>query len=207
MFIAAGVASSPVFAASVEVQALMADAALLKIDGQQHMLRNGQRSPEGVLLVSADPRHALVEIDGKRTSLTLSQRIAGSFAESDQTEVRIERNARQQYLTSAEINGRRTMVAVDTGANVVAISGDEARSMGIDYKKIGVPSQVTTASGVHSAYRVQLDKVVVGGIAINFVQATIIDGSFPETVLLGMTYLQHVGMREDNGVMYLRQKY
>lgn len=194
-------------AARVEVQALMADSALLRIDGQQHMLHSGQRSPEGVLLISADPRRAVVEIDGHRTELSLSQRIAGTFAETESTEVRIERNERHQYLTTAEINGRRTLVAVDTGANTVALSGEQARALGIDYHKLGTPSRVSTAGGVRAAYALQLDKITVGGIAISYVPAMVIEGDYPEVVLLGMTYLQHVGLREDNGIMYLRQKY
>lgn len=198
---------SPLHAAArVEVQALMADAALLRINEQQHLLRSGQRSPEGVLLVSADPRRAVVEVDGRRSELTLSQRIAGSFAATDQAEVRIERNAQRQYLTTIEINGRRTVALVDTGATMMAISGTQARALGIDYRQ-GTPGRVSTAGGIRAAYGVQLDKVSVGGIAISFVPATVIEGDYPETALLGMTYLQHVGMREDNGVMYLRQKY
>lgn len=193
-------------AARVEVQALMADAALLRINEQQHLLRSGQRSPEGVLLVSADPRRAVVEIDGRRTELTLSQRIAGSFTATDQAEVRIERNAHRQYLTTIEINGRRTVALLDTGATSMAVSGAQARALGIDYRS-GTPGQVSTAGGVFPAYRVQFEKVSVGGIAVSFVPATVIEGDYPEVVLLGMTYLQHVGMREDNGVMYLRQKY
>lgn len=198
---------SPVRAAvRVEVQALMADAALLRINAEQRLLRSGQRSPEGVLLVSADPRRAVVEIDGRRSELTLSQRIAGNFAATDQAEVRIERNARRQYVTTIEINGRRTLALLDTGANTMAVSGAQARALGIDYHT-GTPGQVSTAGGVHPAYGVQLEKVSVGGIAVSFVPATVIEGDYPDMVLLGMTYLQHVGMREDNGVIYLRQKY
>lgn len=202
-----GLQSLALAAPQVEVQALMADSALLRIGSKQHLLRSGQRSPEGVLLISADPRRAVVEIDGRRSELSLSQRIAGSFVETDQAEVRIQRNAARQYLTTAEINGRRVLVAVDTGANTVAMSGAQAAALGIDYRRQGTPMRVSTASGVSNAYAVQLEKIAVGGISVSFVPATVVEGSYPEMVLLGMTYLQHVEMREDNGAMYLRQKY
>lgn len=179
---------------------------MLRIDGQQRLLRSGQRSPEGILLISADARRALVEMDGKRRELTLSQRIAGNFAETEPTEIQITRNNNHQYLTNGEINGRRLLMLIDTGANSVALSAAQARDLGIDYRR-GTPSQVSTAGGVKPAWSITLDKVSIGGIAVNYVPAVVIEGDFPQTALLGITYLKHVGLREDNGIMYLRQKY
>ena len=190
----------------IEVQALMQEAAILRIDGQQRLLRSGQRSPEGILLVSADPRRASIEVDGKRRELTLSQRIAGTFEETAPTEIQITRNNNHQYLTNGEINGRRLLMLIDTGANSVALSAAQARDLGIDYRH-GTPSRVSTAGGIKPAWGVTLDKVSIGGIAVNYVPAVVIEGDFPQTALLGITYLKHVGLREDNGIMYLRQKY
>lgn len=180
-------------------------AALLRIGDQQRMLRKGQRSPEGVLLVSADT-HAVIEIDGQRKEVKLSRRIGGNFAASDTSEARIERNAQAQYLTTASINGRLTKVIVDTGANTVALSGTQAASLGIDYHR-GTPTQVATASGVATAYAIQLDNVAVGSIAVPYVPAVVIEGAFPPVTLLGMTFLQRVGMREENGALFLKQKF
>lgn len=193
-------------AGTIEVQALMSGAALLRIDGKQHMLRSGQRSPEGVLLVSADPHHAVVEVDGRRRDLGLSRRISGTFTTPDTTEVRIDRNARAQYMTTASINGHLTTVMVDTGANTVALSGAQAAALGIDYH-LGTPTHVATASGVAAAYAIQLDNVTVGGISVAYVPATVVEGNYPAVTLLGMTFLQRVGMREENGALYLKQKF
>lgn len=201
------IAVMPAFAiGAIEVQALMSDAALLRIGDQQRMLRNGQRSPEGVLLVSANTQRAIIEVEGRRTELKLSQRISGSFSAVDTSEVRVDRNADAQYLTTASINGRRTTVLVDTGATSVAMSGRHAAALGIAYHR-GTPTQVGTASGVANAYSIQLDSVAVGGISVPFVHAVVIEGDFPHFILLGMTFLQRVGMREDNGALYLKQKF
>lgn len=200
-------AAMAVSVSHVEVQALMKDAAMLRIDQSQHMLHVGERSPEGVRLVAASPREAVIEVEGQRRTLTLSNRIASNFEEPTQTEVQIARNQYQQYLTSAEINGRRVLVQVDTGANSVAMNGNEARNLGIDYQRKGTPTMVGTASGVAQGYAVVLDKVTVGGISASFVEATVIEGNFPMHVLLGTTFLQHVGMREEGGIMYLKQKF
>lgn len=201
------VAGGALAAGRVEVQALMQDAAILRIDGRQHLLRSGQRSPEGVLLVRADPHRALIETDGRRLELSLSRRIAGAFEETDRTEIEIARNHQRQYLTNGEINGRRLLMMVDTGASTVALSGAQARSLGIDYRGRGTPTRVHTAGGIRDAWAIVLDKVSVGGISVPFVAASVIEGDDPQIALLGVTYLQHVGLREENGVMYLRQKY
>lgn len=191
---------------AIEVQALMSDAALLRIGDKQRMLRNGQRSPEGVLLVGANTQRAIIEIEGQRKELKLSQRISGNFSATDMKEVRIDRNAHSQYLTTASINGRMTTVIVDTGANMVALSGKQATALGINYH-VGKPTQVGTASGVANAYAVQLDSVAVGEISVAFVPTVVIEGDFPPFILLGMSFLQRVGMREENGALYLKQKF
>ncbi len=81
----------------------------------------------------------------------LSQRVGTNFEETQEQVVTIPRNAMMQYQTNATINGRSVLVMVDTGANMVAISSEQARAMNIDYSA-GTPAQVETASGLTSAY-------------------------------------------------------
>ena len=121
-------------------------------------------------------------------------------------EVKVTRNSRNRYITYASINGRRITVLVDTGATIVAMSSVDAGKLGINYRR-GVRSKVVTASGVASAYSLVLDTVALGNITVSGVQASVIEGEFPDTVLLGMSYLSEVDMQEKNGVMTLRRKY
>jgi aspartyl protease family protein len=196
--------SSPGWA-DVEVKGLFKGAALISVDGQQKLLKVGQ-AWQGVTLLEANSRQAVAEIDGERVTLTVSSRIHTNFEDPDSRIVRIRRNAQQQYITSADINGRRTTVLVDTGANIVAMNMTDANQLGVD-----LPDQpngrVATASGVVAGYTVFLDSVDVGGIKIRNVQASVLDGGFPEKILLGMSYLRHVKMEEDNGVLLLTGKY
>ncbi len=67
----------------------------------------------------------------------------------------------------------------------------------------GIPSRVETASGLVPARVVNLRFVDVGGIRVDNVQATVVEGSYPSTVLLGMSYLKHVDIKENNGVLSL----
>ncbi len=193
-------------AVDIQAKALLKGAAMLEIDGQRRMLRVGQNSPEGVTLISATPRQAVIELDGQRSTLGLSTRISSHYTKPELRQIAIPRDQRNQYITNATINGRRLQVLVDTGANVVAISGRQASQLGIDYQS-GTPSRVITASGEALAYRVVLDSVSVGGIKVSRVQASVVEGSYPEMVLLGMSFLQHVEMKEQSGSLILQAKF
>jgi aspartyl protease family protein len=192
-------------AAEIEVLGLFKGAALLKLDGERKLLKVGQVWRD-VTLIEANSREALADVGGRRVRLTVSKRISSNYTVPESRQVLIRKNDHRQYITTAEINGRRTAVLVDTGANIVAMNSDTARAIGVSYEA-GVPSRVATASGVVDAWTVTLDSVDVGGIRINHVQASVLQGAFPEVVLLGMSYLQHVELQERDGILSLTSKY
>lgn len=185
----------------IEVEALFTDAAVLRIDGQRKMLRVGQ-SFRGVTLVAAYSKTATLEFDGEPMVLGLSRRIGTNYEAASERVVRIQRDAMLQYQTTVVINGHSMQALVDTGANVVALNSIQARAIGIDYRA-GIPARVETASGSVEAWVVTLGSVSVGGIRVDNVQASVVEGEFPGTVLLGMTFLKHVKLQEGNGVLSL----
>ncbi len=193
----AGWAASP----RVEVEALFTNAAVLMIDGERKMLKAGQ-SYRGVTLVTAVSSKATVEVDGQTRELGVSRHIGTRYENSEPRVVSIPRDARMQYQTTAIINGRSVPVLVDTGANVVALNSAQAGTLGVDYSA-GSPARVETASGMVNAWYVTLQSVDVGGIRVDNVEATVVEGDFPSTILLGMTYLRHVKMEETDGVLSL----
>lgn len=191
----------------VEVLGLFKNAALLKINGQQVLLKAGKQGPNKVTLISSTPKQVVLDINGHRQTLGLSQRISGQYSEVDEKqEVAIPQNAARQYITYATLNGRRQQVLIDTGANSVAMNSQHAKQLGVDYQA-GEATHVGTASGVAEAYRVKLRSVSVGGIQASGVEAVVIEGRFPHMILLGMTYLQHVDLREQNGTLFLQAKF
>jgi aspartyl protease family protein len=187
--------------AGLQVQALLPNTAVVKIDGRQYTLRAGD-TEAGVKLISADSRQAIFEIDGTRHALGVSQHIGSHFSAPEKREVTIRRDDRLQYLTKANLNGVSMDVLVDTGANLVAMSTEHAVRIGIDYEA-GVESAVETAGGLNDAWLIKLRSVEVGGIKVENVEATVIDGDYPTIVLLGMSYLRHVEMRESGGILSL----
>ena len=195
-------AVGPAFAApAIQVEGLMTNAAILQVDGERKMLRVGDTF-KGVTLVAAYARTATLEVGGETIVLGLSSRIGSTYEPAPAQVVTIQRDAMLQYHTIATINGRQLGALVDTGANVVAMSSAHATTLGLDYRA-GTPAIVETASGQISAWIITLPSVSVGGIRVANVQASVVEGNFPATVLLGMTFLRHVKIQEDSGVLSL----
>lgn len=193
--------------ANVRAEGLFKNGAVLKIDGKRRLLKVGQTSPEGVRLLAANPQRAQVEINGKRHSLRLSKTISSDFSAPVKRRVAVNKSRNNSYQTSGTINGQTVNLLIDTGATSVAMNSKMAKRLGIDYLLHGRQGSVRTASGVTRAYYITLKTVAVGGIAVNNVAAAVIEGSFPHEILLGMSYLSHVTMEEQRGVLSLQQKY
>lgn len=191
----------------VLVLGLFRDKVVLLIDGKRRVLSIGERSPEGVTLVSANSSRALLEIQGHRSIYKLGSRISTSFAKAESKQITIYRNPKGSYTTVGSINGFPVNLLVDTGASAIAMSGQEARRLGISYRLEGSRTRVQTASGTALAYGVRLATVTIGDIQQRNVRAFIIEGEAPRTVLLGMSYLDRFNIINKGQVMRLEQKY
>ena len=200
--------STQVFSSpQVRVEGLFKGAAVLNINGEQVMLKNGKSHSSGVKLVKANSRQAIVEMDGKQHTMGLHMAIGGTYQKADITQVVIKKNDINQYKVNGSVNGLTVTFLVDTGATTVAMNELEACRLGIQYKLQGKESRVSTASGVAKSWYVKLDTVKVGEIAVNNVGAVVIEGSHPTDVLLGMTYLEYVKLQEHNSILMLEKKF
>jgi aspartyl protease family protein len=192
---------------NIAVMGLFRDKAVLLIDGKRHILTVGERTLEGVKLISADSKQAVIEIRGKRHTHTLGSQISASFAQGSTKRVSIYRNPKGMFTTVGSINGLPVNFLVDTGASAIAMSTLEARRLGLNYKMEGKKIVVRTASGLSSAYAVKLNVVKLGDIVQHNVDATVINSDEPATVLLGMSYLGHLNITNEGTVMHLEQQY
>ncbi|MEN8106537.1 MAG: TIGR02281 family clan AA aspartic protease [Pseudomonadota bacterium] len=194
-------------APDVRVVGLFKGRAVVTIDGKQRILRVGQTSPEGVKLVSADSDSAVLAVDGREIRATLDGRVSARKKSPVKTEVQIRRNNTGMYTTVGSINGLPVSFLVDTGATQIAMNAAHARRLGVDHRVVGEPTAVTTASRVERAWLVNLDTVKVGEIELRNVAAVVLEGRQPDTILLGMSYLGRLEIRNEGQLLTLRKKY
>ncbi len=200
-----GILSPSLYAIDIEVEALFSNAAMLSIDGRSQLLRKGQVSSEGVRLIDANSREAVVEYQGEKQTLFLSNRIGSTFKTAEKAQVHITMTENRQYIAHGSVNGRAARFIVDTGANVVAINSKMARSLGISLEG-GIKMRTATASDNVMSTAVNIKEIQVGDIKQNNVVAVVIDGDHPSDILLGMSFLQHVEISENAGLMILTSK-
>ena len=113
----------------------------------------------------------------------------------------LEQDRNGHYLVEGQINQQAVNFLVDTGATDVAIPESLARKLGLDF---GPQVQVSTAAGPSKAWLTRLNEVSIGGIRRRNVRATITSGEFNE-VLLGMSFLRHYSMRQQDGKLVISE--
>jgi aspartyl protease family protein len=201
----------PAFASATQVQVvgLFPGAAVLNVDGQRKLVKVGQTGPGGVQVISADSKGAVLRVDGVERSYGLSREYnqAGSPGAPQRTQMSIARGNNGHFQVAGSIEGHPVQFLVDTGATSVAMNENQARRLGIDYRVKGLPMKAGTAAGTVNAWRVTFDRVKVGGIEVLGVEGAVIEGDAPVEVLLGMSFLNRVRWREEQGVLLLESKF
>ncbi len=192
----------------IHVVALFKNRAMIVIDGKRQLLRVGETSPEGVLLISADSGVAVIERQGEILEYQLDNRAKAPADNSSLVEtVHVYRDSRGMFRTIGSINGFPLGLLIDTGASSVAMNAAQARRLGIDFRAQGNSTYVATASQVVQAFQVTLDRVKIGNIELRNVDGVVIDGPQPNEVLLGMSFLGRLDMGNEGGHMWLKKKY
>jgi aspartyl protease family protein len=192
-------------AVDVNVVGLFPSKAVVQIDGGAlQTLAIGQKTAEGVVLVSVGSDGATFEIDGQRMTLGLGH--ARMKPGTGPASVKVMADERGHFTTMGQVNGVAVRFAVDTGATFIAFHANEARRLGLDYHK-GQRVLMNTAAGVAPAYFIKLDTVRVGDITVNSVDAVVMDSEGPAMALLGMSFLNRMDIRREGEIMTLTQRY
>lgn len=194
-------------ATEVNIVGLFNGKAMVSINGgKPHVIASGETSPEGVKLISSNSATAIMEIDGKRQNMGMGKSASIPSAEGGgNSRAVLTADVQGHFFTNGSINGASTTMVVDTGATAVAMGKDEARRLGISYLK-GERIGVNTANGVVAAYRVTLDTVRVGSLTLNQVEGLVQESNMP-IVLLGMSFLKRLEIKQDGTSMTLLKKY
>jgi aspartyl protease family protein len=195
-------------ATNVNVVGLFPGKALVSIDGSApKTLSPGQKTSEGITLVSVSGDSAIFEIDGTRRTLRIGQAFnASNSAGADRDTVTLSADSTGHYITVGAINGRAVKFFVDTGASIVWIPSAVANQIGLPYRH-GRVVNMTTAGGARPAWAITLDHVRVGGITLDKVEAAVGEGaSTGSDVLLGTSFLSRLSMTRDGNALKLSRK-
>jgi len=194
-------------ATEVNVVGLFPGKAVVTINrGAPRTLSVGQKTAEGVVLLSVDSAKAVLEIDGKKQTLEMGQHFESSASTGTRNSVTLSADSRGHFVTQGAINGATARFLVDTGATTVAIPAGEARRMGIDYTK-GDRGYSSTAGGVVPIFRVRLDSVTVGDITLMGVDGVVMEGQGMDVILLGNSFLNRTEMRREGTTLTLTKRF
>jgi aspartyl protease family protein len=195
-----------VHAVDVRVSGLFTNKALVQIDGGPlQTLSVGQKSAEGVTLVSVERDAATFEISGKRVTLGMghARTVTGDPVRESTV---LTADVKGHFYADGQLNGRSMRFFVDTGASLVSIPSSEARRLSIDYGK-GQKALMRTANGNATGYLIRLDTISVGGITVYGVDAVVIEGNGLPHTLLGMSFLNRMNMKREGDLMTLTKRY
>ena len=115
--------------------------------------------------------------------------------------VELQRNPLGHYLVSGLINGAPANFLLDTGATDVVMSEQLARQAMLER---GYPTRAMTANGEVVVYSALVDALEIGAIVLREVRASINPAMQGNTVLLGMSALQHIEFTQRGDSLTLR---
>jgi len=135
-----------------------------------------------VIAVSALAAALFWPAEPQARALSLSN---GSFAE-----VVLYQNSDGHFYADAEINGQIIRFLVDTGANTVALTENDARKANVDFSPLDYEVLGEGAASAVRGQRARLDTLRIGDIVGTDVEAAVIEGSTMS--LLGLSFLDEV---------------
>jgi len=100
-------------------------------------------------------------------------------------------NPRGQFSFTAAVNGASIRFLVDTGANLVMLTPEDARAAGIDPSALVFNSRAITANGVVRIAPVMLREIRIEQLSIDNVAAAVQEQNLKQS-LLGMSFLQRL---------------
>jgi aspartyl protease family protein len=193
----------------VNIVGLFNGKAVVMINGGAPQTLSVGQTKQEVKLLSADSEKATLLIEGKTKVLGMGQAASiagGGGQETKDAQLKLFADKSGHFFGDVSVNGTLLKYVIDTGATTVAMNSADAKHARIDYSK-GVKGTASTASGLVDTYHVKVNTLKLGAITLNDVDVAVIEGGFPEVVLMGMSVLNRLDMQRDSSVMTLKKKY
>lgn len=193
-------------AASVSVAGIFPGKALLVIDGgAPRIVAIGQQTAEGVRVLAIDGETVSFEVEGQKRTLRMGQSVVSQKTSSGNQQLVLAADARGHFQATGTINGQSVRFLVDTGASMISLGASDAARIGLDWRK-GQPGVVQTANGRAQVWKVRLDTVSVGEIVVHGIDGIVHESDLP-VVLLGMSFLSRMDIRNEGSTMTLKKRF
>ena len=195
-------------AQSVALAGMLGSKALLVVNGTGPKTVAAGETHEGVKVISTNGDQAVIEQDGKRSTLRVGEapvHMGANRSGGKGSKIVLTAGSGGHFMTAGQINGKAVQFMVDTGATSVAMSSQDAERAGINYKS-GRPVNLSTANGVTQGFQVKLDSVRIGDVEVLNVDAVVSPQPMP-FMLLGNSFLTRFQMLRDNDQLTLTRKY
>lgn len=172
---------------------------ILDNDDSHRILKIGESTSIGLKLIASNSRGAIFQDkSGNLINVGLNNQIntSANYHHSTGAEFII-LDEQNQYVTDLIINNTKPSIKgiIDTGAGYITINGNTMNALGVDYKNIGTPINVTTASERTKAYSIKLQSVQLGSIKLMDLEAIVLEGEQPELALIGMNFLKNLDLQ------------
>ncbi|WP_424981718.1 retropepsin-like aspartic protease family protein [Maritalea sp. S77] len=112
------------------------------------------------------------------------------YSDAEGGTVMFSRDINDHFVINAKINGNTERFLFDTGASTIVLTADSARAAGFDPSRLIYSIPVQTANGRTEAARIKLERIEVGGIVRENIEALVARREALNENLLGMNYLQ-----------------
>ena len=192
--------------ADVGLIGIMANKAIISIDGAPARTLTLGQEHLGVKLISVQGDTATLLIDGKRRTMRIGQNAIGDPNGSPDASVTLVADVQGHFKTTGAINGVSTQFLVDTGATAVSLGASDAKRLRLkldDAQK----SVASTANGQAVVHYTKLDTVKVGDIVLHNVDCIVNLNQDMPFALLGMSFLNRVNMQREGDTMVLKKRF
>jgi aspartyl protease family protein len=113
--------------------------------------------------------------------------VGNGFAETS-----LDRAPDGHFYADVMVNGTSIHFMIDTGASMVALTRDDAQRIGLQFSDGDFTGAAQTAGGQVKLKPVTLDRVTLGALEANQVEAAIVGDGLGQS-LLGQSWLRQVG--------------
>ena len=120
--------------------------------------------------------------------------------------VEIGRGNAGDFSITAQINGARVTMVLDTGASSVVLTREDAKAAGLPLEVLNYTVNIDTANG-RARRAVTLDRIAIGGLVERSVEALVAQPGQLKMSLLGMSFLNRLQSWQVSGDRLVLQGY